>query len=150
MKIIERSFFIFLWLLILSASAVRAEGPASPAPFNGATPLRWSVRMADSEMARRGDSLAWKTGGKAKWDYTTGLFTLALLKLNESVPDTRYVAFATNAIGLSFRRGRKNPRIQGRRYQLDALNSGRTVLALFGNSPGINATKIVPGCSAGS
>ncbi len=46
------------------------------------SPLQWSVRMADSEMARRGDSLAWKDGGTAKWDYTTGLFTLSLLKLN--------------------------------------------------------------------
>src|SRR5437016_14646789 len=45
----------------------------------GGTPMQWSVRMADSEMARRGDSLAWKEGGTAKWDYTTGLFTLSLL-----------------------------------------------------------------------
>jgi len=131
MKIIERSFFIFLWLLILSASAVRAEGPASPAPFNGATPLRWSVRMADSEMARRGDSLAWKAGGTAKWDYTTGLFTPALLKLNESVPDTRYVAFATNAIGSFISPDGKIHGYKVEEYQLDALNSGRTVLALW-------------------
>ena len=45
----------------------------------GATPLQWSERMADSEVARRGDTLAWKEGGKAKWDYTAGLFTLSRL-----------------------------------------------------------------------
>ena len=45
-------------------------------PVAGATPLQWSVRMADSEIARRGDSLVWKQGGQAKWDYTVSLFTL--------------------------------------------------------------------------
>src|ERR1035437_4791515 len=55
-------------------------------PVSGATPLQWSVRMADSEIARRGDSLVWKQGGTAKWDYTVGLFTLSLLKLDGQGP----------------------------------------------------------------
>ena len=50
-------------------------------------------------MARRGDSLEWKPGGKAKWDYTTGLFTFALLKLNEQTNDPRYLKFAEDTIG---------------------------------------------------
>lgn len=131
MKITTGVFFMLLWLALLSAPAMRANEPALPAQFNGATPLQWSVRMADSEMARRGDSLAWKAGGKAKWDYATGLFTLALLRLNESAPDARYVAFATNAIG-SFISEKGN--IRGYKvgeYQLDALNSGKTALALW-------------------
>jgi unsaturated rhamnogalacturonyl hydrolase len=131
MKIINRSFLILLGLVILSELALRADEPASPTLFNGATPLQWSVRMANSEMARRGDSLTWKDGGKAKWDYTAGLFTLALLKLNESVPDARYVAFATNAIGSFIS---DNGNIHGYKveeYQLDALNSGKTALVLW-------------------
>src|ERR1041385_1326989 len=84
---------------VLFAPAVRAAAPAEQTKFNGATPLQWSVRMADSETARRGDKLAWKPGGSAKWDYTAGLFTLSLLKLNERVPTPAYVAFSTNAIG---------------------------------------------------
>ena len=55
--------------------------------------------MADSEMARRGDSLQWKEGGKAKWDYTAGLFTFSLLKLTGQTNDPRYVKFARDAIG---------------------------------------------------
>jgi unsaturated rhamnogalacturonyl hydrolase len=114
--------------------------------FDGATPLQWSVRMADSEIARCGDSLAWKNGGTAKWDYTTGLFTLALLKLNEKMPHARYVWFATNAIssfildysvrevsidGLQVSDAVSIRGYKVEEYQLDALNSGKTALAFW-------------------
>jgi unsaturated rhamnogalacturonyl hydrolase len=129
MKIISRKFFPCL--VILSATGLHAAEPAVSARFNGATPLQWSVRMADSEIARRVDSLSWRNGGTAKWDYTTGLFTLALLKLNESAPDGRYVAFATNAIGsfISEKGSIRGYKVE--EYQLDALNSGRSALALW-------------------
>src|ERR1035437_6572200 len=100
-------------------------------PVSGATPLQWSVRMADSEIARRGDSLVWKQGGPAKWDYTVGLFTLSLLKLDGQVHNPDYVKFAENTIGSFFT---TNGGIQGYKvaeYQLDAINPGKTVLALW-------------------
>jgi unsaturated rhamnogalacturonyl hydrolase len=79
-----------LFLMLFSAGcATRSAAPQSssgvPRQFSGATPLEWSQRLADSEMARRGDSLVWKPGGKAKWDYAAGLFTLSLLKLNAAL-----------------------------------------------------------------
>jgi unsaturated rhamnogalacturonyl hydrolase len=89
----------FTLLAALSAMSGRGADAALPSQFGGATPLQWSARMADSEMARLGDRLAWKPGGNAKWDYAAGLFTLSLLKLNEAKPDARYVPFVTNAIG---------------------------------------------------
>ena len=87
--------------VFLAALCAACATTAAPHQFSGATALAWSQRLADSEMARRGDSLAWTPGGKAKWDYTAGLFTLSLLKLNEvSVPDARFVEFRRrNAIG---------------------------------------------------
>ena len=87
--------------------------------------------MADSETARRGDKLAWRPGRNVKWDYTAGLFTLSLLKLNEKVPTPGYVAFTKDAIG-SF--VGEDGSIQGYKpdeFQLDALNPGKTVLALW-------------------
>ena len=74
------------WLLALLLSCASCATTAAPQKISGATPLEWSVRLADSEMVRRGDSLVWKPDGKAKWDYTAGLFTLSLLKLNERTP----------------------------------------------------------------
>ncbi len=127
-----------------------------PAPknFSGATPLEWSQRLAASELARRGDSLAWKPDGKAKWDYTAGLFTLSLLKLNEaivgqasslsssSVSDNanttgkmpvplRYVEFTRQAIGSFVSPEGKVQTYKPEEFQLDALNPGKTVLALW-------------------
>jgi unsaturated rhamnogalacturonyl hydrolase len=118
-------------VIFLVAPALHAADAPPPREFDGSTPLQWSVRMADSEMARRGDSLAWKEGGTAKWDYTTGLFTLSLLKLHEHVHDPRYVAFAENAIGSFIA---TNGTIHGYKvedYSLDNINSGKTVLSLY-------------------
>ena len=82
-------------------------------------------------MARRGDSLAWNPGGKSKWDYTTGLFTFALLKLNEQTNDPRDLKFAGDTIG-SFITA--DGEINGYKPQdgsLDNVAPGRTVLALW-------------------
>jgi unsaturated rhamnogalacturonyl hydrolase len=108
-----------------------ATKTAPPDKFTGATPLQWSERMADSEIARRGDSLVWQQGGKAKWDYTVGLFTLSLLQLDGQVHNPDYVKFAENTISSFIT---TNGDIQGYKvaeYQLDAINSGKTVLALW-------------------
>jgi len=116
---------------ILLSCAAGVAPAAAVLTFDGATPLQWSVRLADSEIARRGDSLDWKPGGKAKWDYASGLFTLSLLKLDAQVHDPRYVRFAQAAIGSFIA---TNGNIQGYKvdeYQLDAVNPGKTALALW-------------------
>jgi len=119
--------------IIISLSLVSCATKSKPEvrTYSGATPLQWSGRLADSEMTRLDDSLDWKPDGKAKWSYTSGLFTLCLLKLNACAPNPRYVTFAENAIGSFIS---PDGTIQGYRpdeYQLDALNPGKTVLALW-------------------
>lgn len=130
------SCFRFRSLPLLAAAAflpptIRAAGSPLPSEFNGATPLQWSVRMAKSEMDRKGDSLAWKAGGRARWDYTAGLFTLSLLKLNEKVPDARYVEFTKSAVGSFIKPdgGIQSYRVD--EYNIDSINPGKTVLALW-------------------
>jgi unsaturated rhamnogalacturonyl hydrolase len=105
--------------------------PPAPREYAGATPLEWSRRMAESEVARRGDSLAWREGGSAKWDYTAGLFTLSLLKLDEQVPNARYVAFAETAIGSFIMPDGNIQRYKLDDYNIDNINPGKTVLALY-------------------
>jgi unsaturated rhamnogalacturonyl hydrolase len=107
------------------------ETAPSPKQFGGAAPLQWSVRMADSETARRGDRLAWRPDRRVKWDYTAGLFTLSLLKLNEPVPTPAYVDFTKDAIG-SF--VTESGDIQGYKieeYNIDNIAPGKTVIALY-------------------
>jgi unsaturated rhamnogalacturonyl hydrolase len=125
------SKFSFPGLMALALTRAIGAEPSLPKDFAGATPLQWSVRMAQSEMDRRGENLAWKEGGRAKWDYTAGLFTLSLLKLNERVPNPRYVEFTKLSIG-SFITPEGN--IQGYKaddYNIDNINPGKTVLALW-------------------
>jgi unsaturated rhamnogalacturonyl hydrolase len=122
-----------LWLC--AGCAIQRAGPqkhsALPEKFSGATPLEWSQRLADSEIARRGDSLAWQPGGKAKWDYTAGLFTLSLLNLNRQIPTPRYVEFAKAAIGSFISDDGSIQTYNRNEFQLDALNPGKTALALW-------------------
>ncbi len=120
--------FFFLGLAARGADAP----PIQPGQFHGFTPLQWSSRMANSEITRRGDSLFWKEGGAAKWDYTTGLFALALLRLEQRVPDFRFGQFAEDAIGSFID---PDGHIYGYRmedYSLDNINSGKAALTLYG------------------
>jgi unsaturated rhamnogalacturonyl hydrolase len=96
---------------------------ALPKEFSGAPPLEWAQRLARSEMPRLTNA--------PKWDYAMGLFTLALLKLNEAAPDPRFVKFAEDQIGSLLA---PDGTIRGYRageFQLDALNPGKTALALW-------------------
>jgi unsaturated rhamnogalacturonyl hydrolase len=118
-------------LLLAAVCFSYADGHAGPKTFEGATPLEWSARLAQSEMARKGDSLAWKPEGRAKWDYAAGLFTLSLLKLNEKAPDPEYVDFTKQAIGSFISTDGAIQGYHAEEYQLDSLNSGKTVLELW-------------------
>ncbi len=115
--LLHHSSFILLPLLLTSCAT------AAPQKFSSATPLEWSQRLAHSEMARQTNA--------PKWDYTMGLFTLSLLKLNEQIPDARFVKFSEEKVGSLIS---SNGFVQGYKrseYQLDALNPGKTALALF-------------------
>ena len=130
-KITTLCFHSLIGTVLLTAPTLRAAPSQLPREFAGATPLQWSVRMADSQMARLDDRLVWKQGGRAKWDYAAGLFSLSLLKLDACVPDPRYVQFAENAIGSFIA---PDGQIQGYKaadYNLDNINPGKTVLALW-------------------
>jgi unsaturated rhamnogalacturonyl hydrolase len=119
------AFCLLPWFLTSCATT------AQPEKFSGAAPLEWSQRMANSEITRRGDSLSWKPDGKTKWDYTTGLFTFALLQLNEQTNDPRYLNFAEAAIGSFITPDGKINGYKPEDESLDNIAPGRTVLALW-------------------
>ena len=105
--------------------------PPAPREFAGATPLHWAVRMADSEMTRRGDSLVWREGGSAKWDYTVGLFTLSLARLGGQLDAPAYWQYADKVIGSFIAPDGGITGFKLEDYNLDNINSGKTVLALY-------------------
>jgi unsaturated rhamnogalacturonyl hydrolase len=66
-----------------------------------------------------------------KWDYTAGLFTLSLLKLNEEVPTRAYVDFSADTIGSFIA---PDGSIQGYKlddYNIDNIAPGKTAVALY-------------------
>ena len=129
----QRSIIVaasLLGVLSMYASSCAAQ-TSEPRSFAGQQPLEWSVRMAEAQMTRLGDRLAWKEQGGGKWDYTAGLFTLSLLKLNEHVANPAYVEFTKSAIGSFIN---SEGQIQGYKledYNIDNINPGKTVLALY-------------------
>jgi unsaturated rhamnogalacturonyl hydrolase len=131
----KRAFNRIFWLagaMGLCALLVSCvTNPPPPAGFSGASALQWSQRLADSEMARRGDSLAWKPDGRARWDYATGLFTFALLQLNERVNDPCYPGFAGDTMGSFITPDGKINGYKPQDESLDNIAPGRTALALW-------------------
>jgi len=131
----KRLFTRILCLLISGQVVLSLTSCAAPvadtAKFSGATPLEWSQRLAYSEMAHKGDSLIWKPDGKAKWDYTVGLYTLSLLRLDAVNHTTNYQGFVEGAIGSFIGPDGSVQTYKHDEYQLDALNPGKTVLALW-------------------
>lgn len=84
--------------LLLATAAAQTAAPR----FNGATPLEWSVKMADSEMARSADRHFF--GGpnpRARIDYTTSFLGTSLVKLADRTGNQAYADYGLK-FGTSF------------------------------------------------
>lgn len=135
-KFHSTKFFILLMLCLPVLLAGCRQNDSSFAAVSGdyrtGEHLEWSIRMADSEMARRGDSLAY--GGpnpKAKWEYTTGLFLKSLLDLWQATNDAKYLDYAT-AITDSYVEANGAIRTYKMAdFNLDNINSGKVLLRLY-------------------
>ena len=90
-------------LFLLPLALVAGAAPAPVPQFNGATPLEWSQKLADSEMKRLGASLERGGSGPKKWmgrwDYTPGVLALSLVRLGEATGNKDYLAYGTRAVG---------------------------------------------------
>lgn len=121
---------VTLAIALISPALLGHDDPAE-GKFSGATPLQWSVRMADSEIARRGDKLAWREGRNIKWDHGAGLLALALLKLNQNVPTPAYVEFSKDAIGSFIKPDGGIRSFELEDYNIENVAPGKCVLALY-------------------
>ena len=145
----SRPILLFSLLVFLSAALPCPADSPSPREFAGATPLQWWMRLANAEIARRGDSLVWKPGGTAKWDYTVGLFALSLLKLDGQADSPEYVKFAEKHHRFVHHTGWRHPRLQsgGISCSMPSIPAKRCLPS--GKSPMMSAIKRPPRCSAG-
>ncbi len=118
----------FLGITALAVIALHATAAEVPPRFNGATPLEWSERLAQSEMKRLGHSL--EAGvGKARWDYSPGVLALSLVRLGAVTGNESYTQFGTRAVASHVN---ADGTIQGYKledYSVDNLPPGKVLLA---------------------
>jgi unsaturated rhamnogalacturonyl hydrolase len=114
-------------LLVAGVRATRAaDAPASD--FNGCTPLQWSEKIAQSQITRLGSP------PKPRWDYTTGLFALSLLRLSDATGKTIYHDFGEQLIGNCVAADGNITGYKPADYTLDSINPGKVVLALYAST----------------
>jgi unsaturated rhamnogalacturonyl hydrolase len=116
--------------LAVSASAFGATAPVQQ--FSGASPLEWSKRMADSEMARRTDTMF--HGGsreRARWDYTTSLFGLSLLKLAERTGNNAYADYGAKTVETFVQPDGSIATYNAEDYNIDMIPPGKVMLLRY-------------------
>jgi rhamnogalacturonyl hydrolase YesR len=95
--------------------------------------LRWSARLAESEIARLGDSLA--LGGfdavgsrDAKWSYTTGLLAQAMDDLSLATGDPKYAQWAKTTLDSYVDDKGVIHTYRPDEFNIDHVNSGKMLL----------------------
>lgn len=113
---------------VLALTTVTAAEPSGR--FGDAPPLEWSQRMARSEMQRYGGKLFQGGAPKARWDYTTTLLGLSLMKLSERTGDASYGAWGAQT-ATSFIAEDGSIRTYKREdYNIDMIPPGKLLLLL--------------------
>jgi len=87
--------------------------------------------MADSEVARQGNKLAFSGESGAKWDYTSGLLGHSLLQLDARLCEERYQPFVENLIGSFIQPDGKIRRYKLDDYNIDHVAPGKAILRLY-------------------
>jgi unsaturated rhamnogalacturonyl hydrolase len=117
--------------LLVTASALAAAlaGAEIPRQFHGATPLEWARRLADSEMARYGDRLF--HGGsnpRARWDYTTSLLGLSLVKLADATGHRAYADWGAQTVESFIADDGSIRTYKMEEYNIDMIPPGKVML----------------------
>ena len=104
------------------------------------SPIQVSTRLAESEMARRGDSLShggWDalTSRPSSWNYTTGLLMQAMDDLSAAVGDPRFAAYARRTIESFLTADGAIRTYEAAEFNIDHINSGKMLQRLQARDP---------------
>ena len=100
------------------------------------SPVEISTRLAESEMARRGDSLSFGGWDKVTrrpsgWSYTTGLLMQAMDDLSAAVGDPRFASFAKRTIDSYLTEDGAIRTYEAGEFNIDNVNSGKMLQRLW-------------------
>jgi unsaturated rhamnogalacturonyl hydrolase len=112
------------WVFAVAGAQILGGGA-----FAGEAP--WSVRMADSVMARTPDPLLLDVVDRPRWEYTQGLILKAILEVWRKTGDERYFTYARAYFDgmLEEQGGIKTYVLE--EYNIDRINPGKALFVLY-------------------
>ena len=132
-KVRQFILLLFLGLILIVLTACNDKNSANTLVKNNDTKENnWYLRMADSEIFRKGDSLEYgKSDPGAKWNYQTGLFLKSLLDIWKTTGDKKYFDYSKKIIDSFLEPDGKIKTYNMEEYNIDKINSGKVLLSLF-------------------
>ena len=115
--------------MALAATVLRA-GENEAQNFSGTRPLEWSRRMAQSEMARRGET-SFYPAPTARWDYTRGFLAQSLIRLGQRIDDPAMTAYGARLVESFVTPEGGIATYQLPEYNIDSLPPGRALLLRY-------------------
>jgi unsaturated rhamnogalacturonyl hydrolase len=125
------------------APRVRVKTESSRAA-QALTPLQISTRLAESEMARRGDSLSFgrwdaMTAKPAIWSYTTGLLMQSMDELASAGGEPRFADYARRTIDSFLTTSGTIRTYDAAEFNIDSINAGKMLQRLRDRDPDVAA-----------
>ena len=93
--------------------------------------LPWSVRMAESEMHRRGDSFLFNDSTKTSWVYETAVFLKGLEQVWRQTGEGKYLAYIKKFLASYIEPDGNIKAYELEEYILDHVNPGKLLLTLY-------------------
>lgn len=124
------------YLLILLFMVACSDQPESRQVTGDAVAVSntvpWYVRMTDSEIYRRGNSLEYGgSDSKAKWNYQTGLFLKATFAVWQETGQHKYFDYVKRIVDSYLGPDGSIKTYKMDDYNLDKINSGKVLLSLY-------------------
>lgn len=99
-------------------------------------PTEAAIKLAESEIARRGDSLIYGKFDdvrerRTQWTYTTGLLMEALDDVSQLTGDNRFSSYATDIMDSYLGEDEAIKGYQPENYNIDDINSGKMIQRLY-------------------
>jgi unsaturated rhamnogalacturonyl hydrolase len=116
-------------IAMLIALSCQSEAPREQTPASNHR--SWPVRMAESEMKRRGDSFLFNDGAKTSWVYETAVFLKGLEQAWRQTGDEKYFAYIKKFVDSYVESDGGIKTYELEEYNIDHVNPGKLLLTLY-------------------
>lgn len=117
--------FMTLSVLVSCSSSDRGQQAAA------SSHVPWSIRMADSEMQRRGDSFLYNENVKTSWVYETAVFMKGLEQVWRQTGEEKYFAYIKKFVDSYVEPEGSIKTYELEEYNIDHVNPGKLLLTLY-------------------